>query len=174
MADEKIRHCLNGRANASIYRRDGYVVFEPGRAPMTCTRTIRQKLQFMVDEEFNYGNNVLPPAYPRWTRILNSPGSAGRAHQRTRPRGYIEHPHRFCHYISPDATHRTLAQNCHQDSYTPPWGRPRQHYPALLHASCTIRRIHPFEIGPTHAIPGTQYHRRLTDEDRQKRHSNSR
>ena len=144
------------------YIADGYVVFEPD-VPDDLHETIRQKLQFMVDEEFNYGNNVLPRV-PEMDRILNSPEVRGALISVLGP-GYIEHPHRFCHYISPDATHRTLAQNCHQDSYTP-LGRPRQHYPRFARIMY-YPQDSPVEIGPTHAIPGTQYHRRLTDEDRQ-------
>ena len=144
------------------YIADGYVVFEPD-VPDDLHETIRQKLQFMVDEEFNYGNNVLPRV-PEMDRILNSPEVRGALISVLGP-GYIEHPHRFCHYISPDATQRTLAQNCHQDSYTP-LGRPRQHYPRFARIMY-YPQDSPVEIGPTHAIPGTQYHRRLTDQDRQ-------
>ena len=141
---------------------DGYVIFKP-HVPDNLHETIRQKLQFMVDEEFNYGNNVLPRV-PEMDRILNSPEVRGALISVLGP-GYIEHPHRFCHYITSDATQRTLAQNCHQDSYTP-LGRPRQHYPRFARIMY-YPQDSPVEIGPTHAIPGTQYHKRLTDKDRQ-------
>jgi HEAT repeat protein len=141
---------------------DGYVVFKPD-VPDDVHETVREKLQFMVDEEFNYGNNVLPRV-PEMDRILNSPEVRGALISVLGP-GYIEHPHRFCHYIAPDREQRTLAQNCHQDSYTP-LGRPRQHYPRFVRIMY-YPQDSPVEIGPTHAIPGTQYHNRLTDEDRQ-------
>ena len=141
---------------------DGYVIFKPN-VPDNLHETIRQKLQFMVDEEFNYGNNVLPRV-PEMDRILNSPEVRGALISVLGP-GYIEHPHRFCHYITSDATQRTLAQNCHQDSYTP-LGRPRQHYPRFARIMY-YPQDSPVEIGPTHAIPGTHYHKRLTDKDRQ-------
>ena len=85
------------------YIADGYVVFKPD-VPDDLHETVRQKLQFMVDEEFNYGNNVLPRV-PEMDRILNSPEVRGALISVLGP-GYIEHPHRFCHYISPDATQK--------------------------------------------------------------------
>jgi len=41
------------------YVADGYVALKP-EVPDEVHETVRKKLQFMVDEEFNYGNNVLP------------------------------------------------------------------------------------------------------------------
>ena len=151
------------------YVAEGYVVFKPD-VPDEVHETVREKLQFMVDEEFNYGNNVLPRV-PEMDRILNSPEVRGALISVLGP-GYIEHPHRFCHYIGPDVgtvdqqgNSRTVERNCHQDSYTP-LGRPRQHYSRFARIMY-YPQDSPAEIGPTHAIPGTQYHKRLTDEDRQ-------
>jgi len=151
------------------YVADGYVVFKPD-VPDEVHETVREKLQFMVDEEFNYGNNVLPRV-PEMDRILNSPEVRGALISVLGP-GYIEHPHRFCHYIGPDVgkvdregNPRTIERNCHQDSYTP-LGRPRQHYSRFARIMYYPQNS-PVEIGPTHAIAGTQYHKKLTDEDRQ-------
>ena len=144
------------------YIADGYVVFKPN-VPDEVHETVREKLQQMVDDEFNYGNNVLPRV-PEMDRILNSPEVRGALISVLGP-GYIEHPHRFCHYIGPDAEKKTLERNCHQDSYTP-LGRPRQHYSRFARIMYYPQNS-PVEIGPTHAIPGTQYHKKLTDEDRQ-------
>ncbi|MBT5831186.1 MAG: hypothetical protein HOH77_13445 [Candidatus Latescibacteria bacterium] len=143
------------------YVADGYVVFKPD-VPDEVHETVRKKLQVMVDDEFNYGNNVLPRV-PEMDRILNSPEVRGALISVLGP-GYIEHPHRFCHYIGPDAEQRTLERNCHQDSYTP-LGRPRQHYSRFARIMY-YPQDSPVEIGPTHAIAGTQYQKRLTDEDR--------
>ena len=140
---------------------DGYVVFKT-EVPDEVHKTIREKLQYMVDEEYNYGNNVLPRV-TEMDRILNSPEVRGALISVLGP-GYIEHPHRFCHHIAPGAEQKTLAQNCHQDSYTP-LGRPRQHYPRFARIMY-YPQDSPVEIGPTHAIPGTSYHKQLTDEDR--------
>lgn len=144
------------------YITDGYVVFKPD-VPDEVHETVRKKLQVMVDDEFNYGNNVLPRV-PEMDRVLNSPEVRGALISVLGP-GYIEHPHRFCHYIGPDAEKKTLERNCHQDSYTP-LGRPRQHYSRFARIMY-YPQDSPAEIGPTHAIPGTQYHKKLTDEDRQ-------
>lgn len=144
------------------YITDGYVVFKP-EVPDEVHQRVREKLQVMVDDEFNYGNNVLPRV-PEMDRILNSPEVRGALISVLGP-GYIEHPHRFCHYIGPDAEMKSLEKNCHQDSYTP-LGRPRQHYSRFARIMY-YPQDSPVEIGPTHAIPGTQYHKKLTDEDRQ-------
>ena len=143
------------------YVADGYVVLKSD-VPDEVHETVRKKLQFMVDEEFNYGNNVLPRV-PEMDRILNSPEVRGSLISVLGP-GYIEHPHRYCHYIGPDAEQRSLERNCHQDSYTP-LGRPRQHYSRFARIMYYPQNS-PAEIGPTHVIAGTQYHKRLTDEDR--------
>jgi HEAT repeat protein len=140
---------------------DGYVVFIP-EVPEEVHKTVREKLQFMEDEEFNFGNNVLPRV-PEMDRILNSPEVRGALISVLSP-GYIEHPHRHSHYIAPDAEEKTVASNCHQDSYSP-LGRPRQHYPRFARIMY-YPQDSPVEIGPTHAIPGTQYHKQLSDEDR--------
>ena len=49
---------------------NGYMTFTPS-VPEEVHKTVREKLQFMEDEEFNYGNNVLPRV-PEMDRILNS------------------------------------------------------------------------------------------------------
>lgn len=140
---------------------DGYVVFKP-EVSDEVHQKVREQLQIMEDEEFNFGNNVLPRV-PEMDRILNSPEVRG-ALTSVLGTGYIDHPHRHSHYIAPDAEQKTLAQNCHQDSYSP-LGRPRQHYPRFARIMY-YPQDSPVEIGPTHAIPGTQYHKQLTDEDR--------
>ncbi len=140
---------------------DGYVVFKP-EVSDEVHKTVREQLQIMEEEEFNFGNNVLPRV-PEMDRILNSPEVRGALISVLGP-GYIEHPHRHSHYIAPDAEQKTLAQNCHQDSYSP-LGRPRQHYPRFARIMY-YPQDSPVEIGPTYAIPGTNYHKQLTDEDR--------
>lgn len=140
---------------------NGYMTFTPS-IPEEVHKTVREKLQFMEDEEFNYGNNVLPRV-PEMDRILNSPEVTGALISILGP-GYIKHPHRHSHYIAPGAKQKTLDQNCHQDSYSP-IGRPRQHYPRFARIMYYPQNS-PVEIGPTYVIPGTQYHKQLTDEDR--------
>ncbi len=141
---------------------DGYVVFQPD-VPDEVHETVREKLRYMCEEEYNYGNNVLPRV-TEMDLILNSPEVRGALISVLGP-GYIEHPHRFCHYIAPGAEQKdTMEEGLHQDSYTP-LGRPRQHYPRFARIMY-YPQDSPVEIGPTHAIPGTQYHKHLTAEDR--------
>ena len=139
---------------------DGYVAFIPD-VPHDVHKTVMEKLQYMVDKEFNYGNNVLPRV-PEMDRILNSPEVRGALISVLGP-GYIEHPHRFCHYTGPGVDQK-FALQYHQDGYTP-LGRPRQHYPRFARIMYYPQNT-PVEIGPTYAIPGTQYHKELMDEDR--------
>ena len=47
------------------YVADGYVLFQPD-VPDEVHKTVMEKLQYMCEEEYNYGNNVLP-ASQRWT-----------------------------------------------------------------------------------------------------------
>ena len=144
---------------------NGYVVLQPD-VPDALHETIRQKLQFVLDEEFNPGNNILPRV-PEMHHILNSPEVRG-ALISVLGENYIEHPHRHCHYIAPKTDdgppQRTLAENCHQDAYTP-IGRPRHHYPRYARIMYYPQNT-PIEFGPTHVTPGTQYNRVVTDEDR--------
>ena len=145
---------------------DGYVMLEPS-VPDDLHETIRRKLADVLEAGINPGNNVLPRV-PEMRHILNSPEVRG-ALISALGEGYIEHPHRYCHHLvpvtDPDPEPEVkLAANCHQDSYTP-LGRPRQHYSRFARIMYYPQDT-PIELGPTHAIPGTQFHKRLTDEDK--------
>ena len=145
---------------------DGYVMLEPS-VPDELHETIRRKLADVVEVGSNPGNNVLPRV-PEMRHILNSPEVRG-ALISALGEGYIEHPHRYCHHLGPVTDPDPepaikLAANCHQDAYTP-LGRPRQHYSRFARIMYYPQDT-PIELGPTHAIPGTQFHKRLTDEDR--------
>lgn len=145
---------------------DGYIMLEPS-VPDELHQTIRRKLADVLDVGSNPGNNVLPRV-PEMRHILNSPEVRG-ALISALGEGYIEHPHRYCHHLAPVTDPDPepaikLAANCHQDSYTP-LGRPRQHYSRFARIMYYPQDT-PIELGPTHAIPGTQFHKRLTDEDR--------
>ena len=143
---------------------DGYVVFQPD-VPEEVHKIVREKLQYMVDEEYNYGNNVLPRV-PEMDRILNSPEVRGALISVLGP-GYIGHLHRYCHYIAPDAKQKkSMDEGFHQDGYSP-LGRPRYHYPRFVRIMY-YPQDSPIEIGPTHAVPGTQYQKWLTDGDPKK------
>lgn len=139
---------------------NGYVVFQPD-VPHEVNDTIYEKLQYVFDEEFNPGNNILP-RIPEMYHILNSSEVQG-ALISVLGDGFIEHPHRHCHYIPPRPTE---AQRLHQDSYTP-LGRPRQHYPRFVRIMYYPQDT-PVELGPTCVIPGSQYNKAVTDEDKER------
>ncbi len=147
---------------------DGYLVFRPS-VPDDLHGVIYEKLNRIIDNEINPGNNVLPRV-PEMRHILNCPEVRGALISVLGP-DYLEHPHRFCHPLKPaeeipseQEREQKLQKNCHQDGYTP-LGHPRYHY--LRYARIMYYpQDSPVEIGPTHVIPGTQYHKGLTDEDR--------
>lgn len=144
---------------------DGYVVFKPD-LPDVIHDEIRRKLDDVFENETNPGNNILPRV-PEMDAVLNSSEVRGSLIS-ILGEDYFEHPHRWCHYTGSLQTHskrkRTLAQLCHQDSYTP-LGRPRQHFSRFARL-IYYPQDSPVELGPTHVIPGTQYHPALSDSDR--------
>lgn len=148
---------------------NGYLVFEP-TVPEGTHEACYQKLNAIIDSEANPGNNILPRV-PEMRHILNCPEVRGALISVLGP-DYLEHPHRYCHPLKPAAApfpaaaeaEERLRKNCHQDGYTP-MGHPRQHY--LRYARIMYYpQDSPVELGPTHVIPGTQFNRGLTDEDR--------
>lgn len=149
---------------------DGYLVFRPS-VPDDLHGIIYEKLNRIIDNEVNPGNNVLPRV-PEMRHILNCPEVRGALISVLGP-DYLEHPHRFCHPLkpveevpSPKEREERLHKNCHQDGYTP-LGHPRHHrsrYARIMY----YPQDSPEEIGPTHVIPGTQYNTGLSDEDRER------
>ncbi len=156
LSDEQIREFIV----------NGYVVLQPS-VPESLHETICTKLTKVLSEVGNPGNNVLPRV-PEMRHILSTPEVQG-ALISILGEDYIEHPHRYCHHLGPaseppaDLEERVKA-NCHQDAYTPS-GRPRQYY--LRYARVMYYpQDTPIALGPTHVIPGTQFNKGLTDEDR--------
>ena len=147
---------------------NGYLVFEP-TVPEGTHEACYQKLNEIIDTEKNPGNNILPRV-PEMRHILNSPEVHGALISVLGP-DYLEHPHRYCHPLKPvqepmseEEAYAQMLKQCHQDGYTP-MGHPRQHY--LRYARIMYYpQDSPVELGPTHVIPGTQFNRGLTDEDR--------
>ena len=150
------------------YLVNGFLVFRPS-VPEGIHETIYNRLNEIIDEEPNPGNNVLPRV-PEMRHILNSPEVRG-ALISVLGEDYLEHPHRFCHPVWPvdkplssKAAAEKLRKNGHQDGYTP-LGHPRQHYSRYARIMY-YPQDSPVEVGPTHVIPGTQFNKGLTDEDR--------
>lgn len=146
----------------------GFLVFKPS-VPEGIHETIYHRLNEIIDDEPNPGNNILPRV-PEMRHILNSPEVRG-ALISVLGEDYLEHPHRFCHPVwptdkplSPAEAEEKLRKNSHQDGYTP-LGHPRQHYSRYARIMY-YPQDSPVEVGPTHVVPGSQFNKGLTDEDR--------
>jgi HEAT repeat protein len=149
---------------------DGYLVLQP-QLPASVHAGAYEKLQWMLDEEYNPGNNILPRV-PEMQQVLDSPEVRG-ALSSVLGADYALHPHRFCHSNLPGemteegpkvGAGSTSFVGWHQDSHSP-LSRPRHHYPryAML---LYYPQDTPPELGPTQLIPGTHYNRSLSDADR--------
>ena len=148
------------------YLANGYIKLDYS-IPAGVHEAIAVKLDRMLELGPNLGNNVLPHA-PEFRHVLNAPEVRG-ALISLLGSDYIEHPHRYCHNMAPFEEEpadiaEAVGQRSHQDSYTP-MARPRQHYPRYARIIYYPRDT-PFEHGPTHVTPGTQFNKRVTDEDR--------
>ena len=148
------------------YIANGYVRIETSVAPEVHA-TIAHKLDEMIAQGPNLGNNVLPRV-PEFRHVLHSPEVRG-ALISLLGEDYIEHPHRYCHDSKPkdekpEDIAAAVAGAAHQDGYTP-MGNPRQHYSRLARIIYYPQDT-PIELGPTHVTPGTPYHQSITDEDR--------
>ena len=146
----------------------GYTLVQADQPP-DFHRQVSEKLDAILAAEGNPGNNILPRV-PEMRHVLNSPEVHG-ALISVLGADYLEHPHRYCHPLKPSEqpvseqqAYEGMLKNSHQDGYTP-MGHPRQHY--LRYARIMYYpQDSPVELGPTHVIPGTQFNRGLTDEDR--------
>ena len=149
---------------------DGYLQLNCG-LPAETHRTIYNKLQWILHEEGNPGNNILP-AVPEMQQVLDSPVIRGALASVLGP-NYVLHPHRFVHNIEPaERTAEGLVigkgsasfVGWHQDSHSP-LSRPRHHYPRyamiLYYPQDT-----PAEMGPTQVIPATHLHAAISDPDK--------
>ena len=148
------------------YITDGYIKLDYS-VPAEVHEAIAVKLDRMLELGPNLGNNVLPHA-PEFRHILNAPEVRG-ALVSLLGSDYIEHPHRYCHNMAPfdkppEDIAAAVGQRSHQDSYTP-MARPRQHYPRYARIIYYPRDT-PVLHGPTHVTPGTQFNKRVTEEDR--------
>jgi HEAT repeat protein len=148
------------------YITDGHIKLDYS-VPAEIHEAIAVKLDRMLELGPNLGNNVLPHA-PEFRHILNAPEVRG-ALISLLGSDYIEHPHRYCHNMAPvedtpDDIVAAVGQRAHQDSYTP-MARPRQHYPRYARIIYYPRDT-PVEHGPTHVTSGTQFNKRVTEEDR--------
>lgn len=151
---------------------DGYLVFQP-TVPDGAHEAIDEKFSWLVENEPNPGNNILP-RLPELNLVLESPEIRG-AMISLLGENYLVHPHRYWHYLKPnddqdpedrEGIWAQVKSQSHQDSYTPS-GQPKFHYlryARFMYYSHEVEEAH----GPTHVIPGSQYHAGLSDEDRER------
>ena len=149
---------------------NGYLVLKPN-LPTELHSFIYEKLQWMLDEDYNPGNNILPRV-PEMNQVIESPEIRG-ALTSVLGSDYVVHPHRFCHSNMPGkmtekgpevGNGSTSFIGWHQDSHSP-LSKPRHHFSryamVLYYPQDT-----PDTLGPTQLIPGTQYSRHISEEDR--------
>jgi hypothetical protein len=152
---------------------DGYLVLNAGLA-QEVHQIIYDRLQWVLHQEGNPGNNVLP-AVPELQLVLDSPVVRG-ALTSVLGRNWALHPHRFAHNNEPGGeitaegaktgkgSHSFVGW--HQDSHSP-LSRPRHHLPRyamiLYYPQDT-----PNEMGPTQLIPATHLYRSFTAADRER------
>lgn len=157
-------------AQVARFITDGYLQFDCG-LPAALHAAIYEKLQWILHEEGNPGNNILP-AVPELQQVLDSPVVRGALAGILGP-DYVLHPHRFVHNIEPAERTAEGLQigkgsasfvGWHQDSHSP-LARPRHHYPryAML---LYYPQDTPIEMGPTQIIPATHLHGTITEDDR--------
>ncbi|HLJ56412.1 MAG TPA: HEAT repeat domain-containing protein [Chthonomonadaceae bacterium] len=148
----------------------GYLVLDCGLPPDVHAR-IYDKLQWILHEEGNPGNNILP-AVPEMRQVLDSPVVRG-ALTSVLGRDYVLHPHRFVHNIEPaervDGDLKVGQGSAsfvgwHQDSHSP-LSRPRHHLPRYAMILYYPQDTPP-EMGPTQLIPASQYNASISDADR--------
>ena len=148
---------------------NGYLVLSPDLS-REVHEAIDQKLQWMLDEDYNPGNNILP-RISEMNQVIESPVIRG-ALSSVLGKDYVVHPHRFCHSNMPGKMTEngpeigdgsTSFIGWHQDSHSP-LSRPRHHfsrYAMILY----YPQDTPATMGPTQLIPGTQYAGNISAED---------
>lgn len=151
---------------------NGYLILDAGISPDVHAAVYR-KLQWILHEEGNPGNNILPTV-PDMQQVLDSPRVRGALASVLGER-YVLHPHRFVHNNEPGeltAEGGRMGKGSqsfigwHQDSHSP-LARPRHHYPryAML---LYYPQDTPVTMGPTQLIPATHLNRTITPVDQER------
>ena len=152
----QVNHLLNDEQMREFLC-NGYLVLKPN-LPTELHSFIYQKLQWMLDEDYNPGNNILPRV-PEMNQVIESPEVRG-ALTSVLGSDYVVHPHRFCHSNMPGkmtekgpevGNGSTSFIGWHQDSHSP-LSKPRHHFSryamVLYYPQDT-----PDTMGPTQLIP---------------------
>ena len=138
---------------------DGYVQVNAG-LPGEFHRDLYRKIETVLEEEGNPGNNILP-RIPEIQRVFDQPAVRGALTSLLGP-GYLIHPHRYCHLNKPGSS----GQQWHKDDYI------FDHN--VRHARCrwVMAFYYPQDVsadmGPTGILPGMQHHNRISDCDASK------
>ena len=135
---------------------DGYVQVNAG-LPGEFHRDLYRKIEKVLEEEGNPGNNILP-RIPEIRRVFDQPAVRGALTSLLGP-GYLMHPHRYCHLNKPGSS----GQQWHKDDYIFDQN--------VRHARCrwVMAFYYPQDVsadmGPTGILPGRQHHTGISDCD---------
>jgi len=145
---------------------NGYHAIESD-VPEEVHDTIASRMDEIIGNGNNPGDNVLP-LIPDLQQVLDSPSVRGTLTSLF-GHDYVVMPHRHCHEMgfNADDTSRTyLHYFSHQDAHAPPT-RATHHVPRyglLLYYPQEV----PLDFGPTHVLPGTQYHKGLIRDEKER------
>lgn len=138
---------------------DGYIQVN-AELPMEFHQDLYRKIETVLEEEGNPGNNILP-RIPEIQRVFDQPKVRGALTSLLGP-GYLMHPHRYCHLNKPGSSD----QQWHKDDYI------FDHN--VRHARCrwVMAFYYPqdvsMEMGPTGLLPGMQHHNQISNCDASK------
>lgn len=152
---------------------DGFLVLKPS-VPNDLHEVIDQKFQWVSENESNPGNNI-SARIPEIQQIVDSPEVRG-ALISLLGEDYFMIPHRFWHNRKPrgesseslsnERFDEIVGENSHQDRYSP--SSPGRHhsiqYLRIMYYSHDMKLVN----GPTHVVPGSQYHASVEEEDRRR------
>ncbi len=135
---------------------DGYLTVHADYPP-SFHEGIRRKLDSVLEQEGNPGNNILP-RIPEIGHVFRHPAVAGALTSLLGP-GYILNPHRHCHLNPPGSRGQTWHKDCYV--YDHNLRHPRFSWVlAFYYPQDTTP-----EMGPSGLLPGTQFHRTISDPD---------
>ena len=135
---------------------DGYLTVHADYPP-SFHEGIRRKLDSVLEQEGNPGNNILPRV-PEIGDVFRHPAVAGALTSLLGP-GCILNPHRHCHLNPPGSRGQTWHKDCYV--YDHNLRHPRFSWVlAFYYPQDTTP-----EMGPSGLLPGTQFQRTISDPD---------
>ncbi|QHW31249.1 phytanoyl-CoA dioxygenase [Paenibacillus rhizovicinus] len=132
---------------------NGYVVLQ-NELPEALHRSVMRQIDFVMQEEGNPGNNILPRV-PDIGKFFETPVVKGALTSVLGP-DYYMHPHRHMHYNQP-GNQMPGGGQWHKDGY---WSSMRSHRPWWVMMFYYTQDITE-EMGPTAIMPGSQYSEKL-------------